>query len=443
MKRRLVIVGAGLAGVTLANRVESVFNVTVIEKGGRDSFSTPDLNDYKLAAVPTLAYGQGGTTNLWHNGLIKPSLKSIKGDKFRSKLELLSDSGYIDEAARELGYKEELEFSSSVDHREHIFEGLLGMSLNCIYYPDKVTILKLNPEVEAFYNSTVESVNTDDKTLGLTDAFGVSRLLNYDVLIIASGGIGSIKVLQNSGLLSPKRAFFIDHPMGFLAKIKVKKEFEGLFQQLHSDGSVFGHFKAVIPVTIGDYTSAVYVRPAQSLVVNSSISKYKSLLGASSGLRRLKSLMSPKILHPDILSEIFYKLTKRTLNKRVYSLMFVGEQRLFTNTIKCDEVSLVLNADELDVYKKQLDLLEDELKPFCEVFNKCDDITPDDLWSAAHHSGSVANTKALDENLRLVGYEDIYVCDASVLPEHSYFNTGLVIAAFALNLGDELIRKWQ
>ena len=83
---KILIIGAGLTGVTLANKLVKNHDVAVIEKGPEKGTKLP--SDFgqstSLAKVPTFVFGQGGTTNLWHNGLITP--KEIKRIIFKNKI---------------------------------------------------------------------------------------------------------------------------------------------------------------------------------------------------------------------------------------------------------------------------------------------------------------------------------------------------------------------
>ena len=80
MKNKCLIIGSGLAGCTLAGALEKSHDVLVLDAGPARGIAYPLLEFPKkrLGEVKTCALGRGGTTNLWHNGLIPLSAKDIK-----------------------------------------------------------------------------------------------------------------------------------------------------------------------------------------------------------------------------------------------------------------------------------------------------------------------------------------------------------------------------
>ena len=89
-----------------------------------------------------------------------------------------------------------------------------------------------------------------------------------------------------------------------------------------------------------------------------------------------------------------------------------------------------------------LEDFQNQLRTIAEKVNIKTDITEDWLWSAAHHScttplGSTAKD-LIDKNLKLKFCNNVYVCDGSVIQEHSYANTGLAIGQLAFRLADRI-----
>jgi len=78
-------------------------------------------------------------------------------------------------------------------------------------------------------------------------------------------------------------------------------------------------------------------------------------------------------------------------------------------------------------------------------------INPLKLGNVAHELGSLPIQKtgnepragALDENLALIGRENVYICDLSVFPVSPAANPSLTLAALALRLGDHLFENLQ
>src|SRR3954462_783655 len=73
MKRRVVVIGAGLCGSVLATLLRNDFDVPVVEKGTKKKplFTDVDCDTGELNTSINRAEGLGGTTNYWHNALIE------------------------------------------------------------------------------------------------------------------------------------------------------------------------------------------------------------------------------------------------------------------------------------------------------------------------------------------------------------------------------------
>ena len=107
MTKKVVVIGGGLAGCLLCNELAGQAEVTLLEVGRKDAISYPKLGfDRKqLAAVPTCCYGGGGTTNLWHNGLIPIRREDVADPVFGG---VLSEAqAFTDRAAAALFFAQE------------------------------------------------------------------------------------------------------------------------------------------------------------------------------------------------------------------------------------------------------------------------------------------------------------------------------------------------
>ena len=72
LKPTIAIVGAGLAGGLLAEELGKWADVTVFERGRALATKPgrPISDGHPLGLYPSYGYGLGGTTNLWHGGLL-------------------------------------------------------------------------------------------------------------------------------------------------------------------------------------------------------------------------------------------------------------------------------------------------------------------------------------------------------------------------------------
>lgn len=461
MTKKVVVIGGGLAGCLLCNELAGQAEVTLLEVGRKDAISYPKLGfDRKqLAAVPTCCYGGGGTTNLWHNGLIPIRREDVADPVFGG---VLSEAqAFTDRAAAALffaqepfsiAYEKVLSEVSDIANRLGIFPD----GLDCLIYPKKYKPLTVDARVRSVYQvEHIDFVGSGRRIGSLRYVCGgETRELAADVVIVAAGALGSPKVLQAAiaavgGEAEGLGSGFIDHPMGFVGKVRFKAAAAQGFRRLSMlDKGAFVSRNALrLKSDCGQYTCGAFLRPALSMDNRLAIYKYKSLLGASSGLERVRNACSWKLFHPDILAEIVSHLSGWNLPSRVYNILFIAEQKRAGNRVYAVgeqlRVDWSVSAEELAVYRGLLQKLAKLLAPVAEEVNIETDITEEWLWSAAHHSGTVAMGEGegalIDRNLKLHCCDNVYVCDGSVLQEHSYANTGLTIGQLALRLAERVL----
>ena len=96
----------------------------------------------------------------------------------------------------------------------------------------------------------------------------------------------------------------------------------------------------------------------------------------------------------------------------------------------------------MSIYNRILEKLRDCLIPLSDDLIIQIPLTDDWLWSAAHHSGTISlgdnPGDLVDKDLKLKNVENAFVCDGSIIQEHSYANTGLTIGQLAMRLADRL-----
>jgi choline dehydrogenase-like flavoprotein len=236
--------------------------------------------------------------------------------------------------------------------------------------------------------------------------------------------------------------------LGLLARSNSRKNSLKPLKRLSLDDR--GEYLCRYPVRLkspcGRYTGCAYFRPATTMTNSLPLYKYKSSLGAGAGLSRVKKMFSPKLFHPDILAEIASHLFHVNIPGRTFNILFVGEQKRGTNRVFWEgdrlTVDWSISEDEIAIYRGMLRQLEEMLKDLADEMNIKTDITEDWLWSMAHHSGTVSlgdtDDYLVDRDLKLRCCDNVFVCDGSVIQEHSYANTGLTIGQLALRLAERL-----
>jgi len=461
MKKKVVVIGGGLAGCLLCNELANHADVTLLEAGSKDSITYPKISyDHrKLAAVPTFCFGGGGTTNLWHNGLIPIRREDVDDRDFG---EVLTEAQlFTDKAAAALFFSRE---SYSSAYEEVLAEISDITSPVCSFpdgfdsliYPKKYKKLTADSRVNAVYSVKNIGFVCDGRRIRTVHYTNGSETfeIDADVVIVAAGALGSPRVLQAViAAIGQKCELpgtgFIDHPMGFVGKVRFKADVSERFRQVSmlDKGDYVARSAIRLKSDCGQYTCAAFLRPALTMDNRLSVYKYKSLLGASTGLARLRNVFSWKIFHPDIIAEIFSHLFGVNIPSRTYNVLFIAEQKRGTSRVYYDgdevRVDWSVSPEELAVYRSLLEKLRDMLQGIAEQVNIETDISEEWLWSAAHHSGTTSLGDAagdlVDKDLKLKCCDNVFVCDASVIQEHSYANTGLTIGQLAFRLAERIL----
>jgi choline dehydrogenase-like flavoprotein len=463
MKKKIVVIGSGLAGSLICNELVKHADVTLIEVGPKNSIEYPQIgfDNKKLAHVATFCLGSGGTTVLWHNGLIPIIPDDVKGNEFK---QILAEAQpYMDESAAALFFDKE-PFSRAYDNlvsEANAMARKIGLSsdgVDCLVYPKKFKALTVDPKVDDHYSVTkVDFVFEGGRIKKVNYTIDSKEYsVNADVVIVAAGAMGSPKILRDiikssGNHLDSLGTGFIDHPLGFVGKARFKKDVSEVIKKLSllDKGDYVSRSAIRLKSDCGNYTCCVFFRPALTMDNRLEIFKYKSLLGASAGMERIKNAFSFKILHPDVIAEIFAHLFGMNIPSRTYSILLIAEQKRGNNRVyyNGDElrVDWSVTAEELAVYRSLLRKLEGTLQQVAEEVNINTGITEDWLWSCAHHSCTATlgskSDDLLDKDLKLKFCDNVFVCDGSVIQEHSYANTGLTIAQLAFRLARRVLES--
>lgn len=461
-KRSIVVIGGGLAGSLICSELVRDADVTLLEIGQKDSIYYPEVGYDKkeLGHVKTFCFGGGGTTNLWHNGLIPINADDVVSQDFR---DVLADARpFINDAAKRLFFKGDY---SSV-YRDAVSEatataasaGIAADGVDCLIYPKKFHRLTADSRVRDVYGvDRIRFEFAGGKITRVHYAIGPrEHSLDADAVIVAAGAMGSPKILRDIIEATGRRfdglgTGFIDHPLGFVGKVRFKKETTDAIDRLSmSDRGDYVVRSALrLKSDCGRYTCCVFLRPALTIHNSLSIYKYKSLLGATTGLTRVRNAFSWNLFHPDIVAEVFSHLVGVNLPSRNYNVLFVGEQRRGRSRVYYVgndlRVDWSITDDELVVYRSLLRRLSDILANAAEQVNIETNLTPEWLWSGAHHSSTTSLSSTpeglVDTSLRLKFCDNVYVCDGSVIQEHSYANTGLTIGQLALRLASTVLSR--
>lgn len=459
MRKRVVVIGAGLSGSLLCNELAADTDVTLLEIGERDRISYPAIRYDRrpLAQVPTFCFGGGGTTNLWHNGLIPIDPADVTGQEFR---EVLAESRpFMDAAAQRLHFTGPFQdtYRDAVAEARGIAEnvGLIADGVDSLIYPKHFRPLTIDGRVNTVY--TVDTIHFSVSS-GRVDAVeyrtgSQTHTVRPTAVVVAGGAMGTPKILRDviaatGATFERLGAGFIDHPLGFVGKVRFRRDAAQAVERfgMLDRGDYIARSAVRLKSACGRYTCCAFLRPALTIHNSLETYKYKSRLGASAGLTRVRNALSWRLLHPDIVAEVVSHLTGVNIPSRTYNILFVAEQRRGNNRVYYEGDALCIDwsisDEEIEIYRSMLRRLRALLQDVAEEVNLETELTADWLWSGAHHSCTtpLGNTvhDLIDRRLKLKFCENVFVCDGSVIQEHSYANTGLTIGQLALRLANEV-----
>lgn len=463
MKKNIVIVGSGIAGTLICNELNALnqAKVTLLECGEKNIIKYPKINFIKkaLAKFRTFCNSGGGGSNLWHNGLIPINKNDVTSEIFSTILE--ESAPFINKAAQRLFFETDdylNKYNAAVNDMQNTANTIDAFpdGVDCLIYPKKTSKLSPDEGIAEHYDvKNIEFISNGSKINRIDfTSHNQKHQIFCDILIICAGTFGTPQLVQKalSSIGSHNTtvgAGLIDHPAGFVGKVKFKRSINKIMRKfaIEEKDNYTYCTGTRIKSKCGNYTGFAFFRPALTMHNSLAIYQYKSLLAGSHGMARIKNALSIKLFHPDILLEVISHLFKIAIPTRTANILIYFQQRRSTNSVSYSndtiDIDWQISEEEISIYNEILKSLKHNLAPISDAINIQLPITADWLRSGAHHSGTISigddiNQGVLDRNLKLVASENVYVCDGSVIQEHSYANTGLTIGQLALRLAHKL-----
>jgi hypothetical protein len=276
-----------------------------------------------------------------------------------------------------------------------------------------------------------------------------------DIVVCSAGGLGSPEVIKQfqriAGIDNINTGhWLIDHPMGFVGKIKVKNTFDirGLIAEPYTKKYQLRRGFAVHDPESG-LNHCIYLRPSGTLKDSLDLYEAKKQIAtyrASKNYFKLAKLLA----NQDIFIEAVALKLGIQIPTKYYSILVVSEQRPdFCRFVEQEGKNRAINWNvspkEVRSISRSLDIFLQHFSKDLEEINMASDIGTR-LWSAAHHSGTcrMSATPTLgvvDIDLKVHGFENLYICDGSVIPNSGYSNTGATIIALANRLHSHLAKS--
>lgn len=464
MKPKIVIVGAGLGGCYLAAGLVEHFNVTIIELADQKPQLEKRVKDLALPAVtdPHILSGWGGTSQVWHNGLMEIE-QLIFEEHWPFSKEVLVP--YYEKAYKELSGlpRAYIEKCADVLKRKSIDLGLPESCLSQnLFYPSKRVnawrFLKLEGKVERINGEVTELIlDSVSNIQQATVACGEQELIvGADIFVLAAGGLGSPLILQklaySSHLPGLKHAGFNyeDHPSVFVGEVELDKPLHELWNYPVRKSSVNGNMRMPLSFRWKSLSFSMQLRPAAHLWMSPPRTRIKSILSELRNkpftLRNYWRLFS----HCDDVLDILSLKFGLRLPTRHFSLLMVAEQprSSYRAVWREENGSTIFRRWDIDK-----DYVNTANEAIAHILNSIRCIVkhknlfknwPEQIASSSHHSGTARMSSSpeygvCDMNGKVHGVSNLYVCDGSTIPGTGFANTGLTIVALSLRMADYLI----
>ena len=451
MKKRVVIVGAGLCGSLLATLLRDQFDVTLVEQSetARPQFTDLDCDTGELNTSINRGVGLGGTTNYWHNALIELTANDLRKAGIASG----SLEPYYSKAWRFFLSEDELRECNRIrDTNQEIEKG--GCEIAHMVLPrSRANMWQLanqrypGADIRIVYGTAEKLVSPSGNTPGyaLVQTASGQTKIEADFLIASAGGLSTPALLARS--LTSGQVFcdgYHDHPMAYVAKLRLRPG--SRLKAVSCTTTESTEVRAGLVYEVDNTKAVVYIRPALNLGLKSLRGPARFIL---SDLRN--NPFSPKkiftlLTNIEAIREAVLFKTKFGFRGEYYSVLLLGEQ----NPMKTRGLDVAPGRKprlNWHISEREHRAYEQSLKLFFEEF--ADDIVehrqiPASEWefrTAAHHSGAANAFLAEPGELnfdfyRVQGLTNAFACDASLLRAAGICNSGLTLVALCYRFAE-------
>jgi hypothetical protein len=452
---RIAIIGSGLSGAVLAERLAGHHEVTIFERGSEEPTLPPPaaMPSHPFGLYPSFAYGLGGTTNFWHGGMVR-LLNEEMGTDWSGSLKT-SLPQYYAGVVRQLYGDAALRAWHKWESPECI-DGLFPTMMLYARTPFRAATSGFLRMGSLLLDHCVEHITEHASGVSvISRVAGKETVERFDRVVIAAGALNSPLILRNSGLGGPTVGEnFTDHPMGFVAKLRAVSPGPE-FLRLRRKNGLFQNSVAMLKVrdTQTGLWSAFYLRACfGSRLTSDPYRRSFRFLAETRGAKKYLAAL-PHLRDPDFLWQALENhLHLVPPSSHAYVLVVNQQEAMGQGRARAEaDGRLIVDWHISDAVEGAIRRNLERLAAHtgAELLLP-DGSLRDRLWSAAHHSGTCrispdTETGVVDEDLRVHGTKHIYVCDGSVLPSTGASNTGLTIAAFAHRLTELLCDnpKWR
>ena len=486
----LCVVGTGPSSFFLVKKfllLNPKSKVLVLEAGlkkfdnlsslsGRNSIGV----DFKLS--PTINIGFGGTSQLWHNVLAPLDEEDFQGHSW------IPNSGWpitfkdlephYEEVAKFFGFPYEIfkkphKFCNFLEEKKSITFDSNIFDHKVFIHPSKYlrTSNSFNSLQKSYPNLEIskgvialkfESSKGKNILVAFERKSGKSLKISSKKYVLCCGALNNPEILFNSDhirkALPQIGNFLMDHPMGNFFQYKYEKPktakiYSGIKVKQGISMKIALKLNYRLKEKYGLANSSFYLRPSFSEGFNNHSEDLKNkLLTVRSKLKKFKFPFSEGIaLMKDIniVAQIIQYKTGLLSKHSLTECMFVTEQRpsslskVFLTEKKNEfgnlktEVNWQLSQDDINEVMNLKKFIDQNImidNRGSSTYQASSNQWKNRLASAAHHLGTLrmskdANTGCVDRNLKLHGFQDIFVCDGSVFPTSGNANPTMTCMA--------------
>lgn len=462
-KPRLAIVGAGLGGCFLADRLAASWDVVCVELTDTGPFVLQQrVRDEGLPAIthPHIGAGLGGTTAFWHNGLIEidapvfercwPYAKRELDRYYEQVYPQLAGvpCGVVRQATAALrGLYEAAGVPASALGRHGLFYPRTRINAwQRLGLADRVKLIR--GEVTALVPDGGRIVRIDVRQGDRCTS------VDADVFVLAAGGLGTPLLLQDlraraPGLpaLAQAGLHYEDHPTAAVGEVTLDEPLYRLWN--FPVRGARGNLRLPMVIEQDGLQISFQLRPSAQFRGVQPAGRVRNLLN---DLRneplKLRSYLLLLTHWDDVLEILSFKLGVRLPTRR-YTIVMVAEQPAIgrRDVWSSDGGRTIhrgwhLSGDYLDALQRAIDRFISVLGAKVSTSQ----VFPgwrDELMSSSHHSGTARMTApgrpgVCDGDGRVHGLSNLFVCDGALIPGSGFANTGLTIAALGTRLADRL-----
>lgn len=462
----VVIIGAGINGICIAENLNENYKICIIETGNLTDPS--NLSDYKITGHPegirTINdYKFGGGHNVWHGLLARLDYDEAGNGEWGESAENMKK--YYDLAENYLG----LDNEKKKNNEKQILSDLMVSGLNIIKHKifhqvrvnfDKKRKLEelKKKNINILFNSTVVNIDRNDEDCYKVNCTNNNSILTKNIILASNAVYNAIilknsKNIVNSDLIGKNLS---DHPMGVIGKIKFKSSHKFPICLIRKKYNAY-YSKVGFMVNDPDLNlvHTFYLVPTiEGIFSGKDQSIRKSMLMVRDSGLSLKLIIQLLKNIKMIFFVIAYKFGIMFSTKYI-DILVVSEQNLSSNNfVNLDEMGLVVKNWTID--DKLIDSIKKSAKTLARIIDDIYQIEDLDiisnhkmraeLTSAAHlccttRMSTSDNPGVVNSNFELIGLKNIYVAGASVFPRAMSLNNTLTAVALSFKLINNLNSK--